>query len=297
MKQKTNFQNIAIYCHYKPAKEKIEIDFLKKLVKFFEKQKVKKIYGDVRTVTMLQNAIPVIDDEQKYDLKIGIGGDGTLLKMMRTLQKNDGLLLGINFGTLGFLSELTPENAMDGIKKIFKGDYKLDERMLIKSFVWRKNERGEKEKIFRTYGLNEIVFGHGGLARLTNFLVKVNRRILSNYRSDGLIFATPTGSTAYSLSVGGPIISTNIKSILVTPVAPHTLSQRPILLKPDRVIHLNFEGRLDSIAMTIDGQIHFSLKPSDEVTIKRATRTAKFIRLKASHYFRTLRRKLGWGGQ
>ncbi|MDH3324336.1 MAG: NAD(+)/NADH kinase, partial [Candidatus Peregrinibacteria bacterium] len=230
-----------------------------------------------------------------YDLKIGIGGDGTLLKMIRTLQKNDGLLLGINFGTLGFLSELNPQNAMCGIKKIIKGEFHIDQRLILKAFVWRKNSRGEKEKVFRSYGLNETVFGHGGLARLTNFHVKVDRRNLSTYRSDGIIFATPTGSTAYSLSAGGPIIYPTIESILVTPIAPHTMTHRPILLPSKKIIHLSFDGRVDSIAMTIDGQIHFSLKPTDEVTLQRATRTANFIRMKESHYFRTLRNKMGWG--
>jgi NAD+ kinase len=293
--RKTNFRSVAIYCHNKPEKEKQEAAFLRELIRFLHQKGVKNINGDVRTISLLKNAVPLIDDEVRYDLKIGIGGDGTLLKMMRTLQKKDGLFLGINFGTLGFLSELQPKNALDRIKKIFKGEFNIDERMLIKAFVWRRNDRGKREKIFRAYGLNEIVFGHGGLARLTSFHVKVNRRVLCTYRSDGLIFATPTGSTAYSLSVGGPIVTPTMSAILVTPVAPNTLSQRPILLPAKKVINLNFDSRANSVAMTIDGQIHFSLKSSDELTLQRSTRTAKFIRLRESHYFRTLRNKMGWG--
>lgn len=288
-------RSVAIYCHYKPQKEKIETVFMREMLRFFHKQGVKIIHGDMRTISMLHNSIPKINDENKYDLKIGIGGDGTLLKMMRTLQKKDGLFLGINFGTLGFLSELNPKNAMSGLKKIFKGQFHIDERMLIKSFVYRKNDRGIREKIFRAYGLNEIVFSHGGLARLTNFNVKVSRRFLSTYRSDGVIFCTPTGSTAYSMSAGGPIVSPKLSAILVTPVAPHTLSHRPILLPGNEIIYLNFDARVDSIAMTIDGQIHYTLKSSDEITVQKSTRTAKFIRLKEAHYFRTLRNKLGWG--
>jgi len=243
---------------------------MRELLRFFHAQGVQQVHGDIRTVSMLQNAIPLINDEKKYDLKIGIGGDGTLLKMVRTLQKKDGLFLGINFGT-------------------------LDERMLIKAFVYRKNERGKKEKIFRAYALNEITFGHGGLARLTNFNVKVNRRFLSTYRSDGVIFATPTGSTAYSMSAGGPIVSPQLQTILVTPVSPHTLTHRPILMPADRIVHLDFDSRVDAISLTVDGQIHFSLKSTDSISIQKATRSVKFIRLKESHYFRTLRNKLGWG--
>ncbi len=296
-KEKPNFRSIAIYTHNKPSKEKEEIEFLNKLLKFFEKHDVKKVSGDVRTVSMLKNKIPLVDDDERFDLKIGIGGDGTILKMMRTLQKKEkeGLLLGINFGTLGFLSELSPENALKEMEQVFAGEFHVDTRMLIKAFVWRKNEHGVKEKVYRAYALNDIVFGHGGLARLTNYHVKVNRRVLSTYRSDGLIFATPTGSTAYSLSVGGPIISPEIHSILVTPVAPHTLSHRPIILPAKKVINLSFEGRFDAISMTIDGQIHFTLKPTDEVSIQTATRRARFIRLKESHYFKTLRNKMSWG--
>jgi len=293
--KKPKFQHIAIYCHNKPAKEKAERKFLKELLVFFQDHGVKTIDGDVRTLSLLENKIDLIDDEKKYDLKFGIGGDGTLLKMMRTLQKKDCLFLGVNFGTLGFLSEMQPKKALEDMKQIFAGDFFIDERMLVKAFVWRKNARGEKDKVFRAYALNDLVFGHGGLARLTNFHVKANRRVLSTYKSDGLIFATPTGSTAYSMSAGGPIISPAVDSILVTPIAPHTLSHRPIVLPGNKIIHLGFDGRSDAVSMTVDGQIHFSLKPTDEVSIQKATRKARFIRLRESHYFKILRNKLGWG--
>ncbi len=294
-RKKTNFKSVAIYTHYKPQKEKQEKEFLAKLVKFLGRKGVKNIVGDVRTVSLLGNSLKLVDDEKKYDLKIGIGGDGTLLKMIRTLQKKDGLLLGINFGTLGFLSELTPENAWESLEEIFAGKFFIDERMLLKSFVWRKNSHDEKEKVFRAYALNDFAFGHGGLARLTNFRVNVERRKLSVYRADGLIFATPTGSTAYSLSAGGPIVSHALDAVIITPVAPHRLSHRPIVIPADKAINISFDSRVDSISMTVDGQIHFSLKSSDEVTIQRATRRARFIRLKKNHFFRTLRNKMGWG--
>lgn len=297
MKKKSHrpFRSVAIFTHNKPAKEKQEIEFLEELLSFFKSQNIQRISGDIRTVSMLKNQIDLVDDEKKYDLKIAIGGDGMILKMMRTLQKSDGLILGINFGTLGFLSELTPEDALKNIKLIFKGEYHIDERMLLKCFVWRRNSHGEKEKIFRGYALNEFVLNHGGLARLCNFSVKVNRRVLSTYRSDGVIFATPTGSTGYSLSAGGPIISPSISAILITPVSPHTLTHRPIVLSPHKTIHVNFQGRTEALSLTIDGQIHFTLKPNDEVTIQKSTRTAQFIRLKQSHYFKNLRNKLHWG--
>ena len=289
------FKSVAIYCHHKPAKEKEEIIFIRKLLRFFHKKGVTKIHGDARTIEMLGGIVHPTETEKKYDLKIGIGGDGTLLKMIRNLQKKDGLLLGINFGTLGFLSELTPHNALDNLEKIFAGEFHVDERMLIKGFVYRKNNKGQKEKVFRSYALNEIVFGHGGLARLTNFNVKSDRRFLSCYRGDGLIFSTPTGSTAYSMSSGGPIVSPSISTILVTPVSPHTLTHRPILLPGKKIIHMDFDSRSDFISMTTDGQIHFELEPTDEVTIQKATRKARFIRMRESHYYRTLRNKLGWG--
>lgn len=294
-RKKVDFRSVAIYTHYKPQKEKSEKVFLKDLIEFLKEKGVKNITGDVRTVSLLGNNIELVNDEKEYDLKIGIGGDGTLLKMIRTLQKKDGLFLGINFGTLGFLSELTPKNALESLEEIFAGNFYIDERMIMKSFVWRKNSQEEKEKVFRAYALNDFAFGHGGLARLTNFRVNVKRRKLSVYRSDGLIFATPTGSTAYSLSAGGPIVDHSIDAIIVTPVAPHKLSHRPIVIPSDRAININFDSRVESISMTIDGQIHFSLKSTDEVTIQRATRRVRFIRLKKNHFFRTLRNKMGWG--
>lgn len=291
---KKPFKSIAIYCHNKPSKEKEETRFIREMLRFFHAQGIKTVHGDVRTVSLLKNTIPAIDEEQHYDLKIGIGGDGTLLKMVRTLQKKDGLFLGINFGTLGFLSELKPSNAMDGLKKIFKGQYHIDERNLVKAFVYRKLQKG-KERIFKAYALNEVVFGHGGLARLSNFNVKVNRRFLSKYRSDGLIFSTPTGSTAYSMSSGGPIVSPDLSSIIITPISPHTMTHRPIVIPGKQTIHMDFDARVDSIAMTVDGQIHFSLKSTDSVTLQKATRTVKFVRMSEAHYFRSLRNKLGWG--
>ena len=294
-KQKVNIKSVAIYCHYKPEKEKAERVFIREMIRFFHSQGIKKIHGDARTVNILHNSIPVVDDEKGYDLKIGIGGDGTLLKMIRTLQKKDGYLLGVNFGTLGFLSEFTPDNAIGNLHKILAGEFHVDERMLVKSFVYRKNEAGKKQKVFRAYALNEVVFGHGGLARLTNFNLRVNRRFVTTYRSDGLIFATPTGSTAYSMSAGGPIVYPSLETIVLTPVSPHTLTHRPIALPAEKIFHLDFDSRSESISMTADGQIYYSLKATDEVTIQKATRTAKFIRMKESHYFKTLRNKLGWG--
>ncbi|MBT6996090.1 NAD(+)/NADH kinase [bacterium] len=292
---KPKIKAVAIYTHTKPHKEKEEMHFLEWLVEFLEKKGVEKINGDVRTVSLLKNKISLIDDDSPYDLKIGLGGDGTILKMMRTLQRKDGYILGVNFGTLGFLSELQPSEAEAGLKQIFQGNFFVDERMLLKAFVWRKNSRGEKEKIFRAYSLNDLVFGHGGLARLTNFKVKVNRRNLSTYRADGLIFATPTGSTAYSLSAGGPIVSHSLDAIVVTPVSPHRLTHRPILLPANRAINMDFDARAEMISLTVDGQLHFSLKNSDEVTIQAANRRARFIRMKEYHFFRTLRNKMGWG--
>ncbi len=295
-KQKINFRSVAIYCHYKPEKEKAERAFVRQLIRYFHAQGIQKIHGDTRTVNMLHNSIPEVEDEKRYDLKIGIGGDGTLLKLIRTLQKNDGYLLGVNFGTLGFLSELTPDNALDNIKKIMKGEFHVDERMLLKGFVYRKDENGKKKKVFRAYALNEIVFGHGGLARLTNFNLKADRRFVTTYRSDGLIFATPTGSTAYSMSAGGPIVYPTLETLLVTPVSPHALTHKPIVLPAEKTFHLDFDSRSESISMTADGQIYYNLKSTDEVTVQRSTRTAKFIRMRESHYFKTLRNKLGWGG-
>ncbi|HEY5714352.1 MAG TPA: NAD(+)/NADH kinase [Candidatus Gracilibacteria bacterium] len=293
--RKHKFRSVAIYCHYKPEKEKIERVFLRELIRFLHSRGVDTVHGDVRVTSMLHYGIAQMDDLKKYDLKIGIGGDGTLLKMIRTLQKDDGYLLGINFGTLGFLSELNPENVMGGLKKIFDGEFHIDERMLIKAHAYRRDKRNRREQIFKSYALNEVVFGHGGLARLTNFNLKIDRRFLSTYRSDGLIFATPTGSTAYSMSAGGPIVAPSLKNIIVTPVSPHTLTHRPIVLPADKIFHLSFDSRSESISMTTDGQVYFSLKPSDEVTIQKATRPAQFIRLRESHYFRTLRNKMGWG--
>ena len=294
--KKVRIRSVAIYCHYKPEKEKAERAFVRELLRFFHANGVGHVCGDSRTVTMMYNGIPLVDDDKAYDLKIGIGGDGTLLKMVRTVHKNDGYYLGVNFGTLGFLSEFTPDNAIQHLDKILAGDFHIDDRMLIKAFAYRRNENGKKQKIFKTYALNEVVFGHGGLARLTNFNLRASRRFVTTYRSDGLIFATPTGSSAYSMSAGGPLVYPTLQTIVVTPVSPHALTHKPIVLPGEKIFHLDFDSRSETISMTADGQVYFALKSTDEVTIQKATRGVRFIRLRESHYFKTLRNKLGWGG-
>lgn len=293
--KKPPFKSVAIYCHHKPAKAAIETIFLRSLTRFLYRRGVKKIHGDTQVVSYLHGTIDPIDHDARYDLKIGVGGDGTILKMIRTLVKNDGLILGVNFGTLGFLSELDPDNFFSSLAKIFRGDYVVDERLLLKGFVYRKNSRGKSEKIFRTYALNEIAFGHGGAARLTNYNVKVDRRAMTMYRADGLIFATPTGTTAYSMSAGGAIVHPEMHSIHVTPVSPHTLTHRPLVMPPDTNFHLDFDSRSESISMTTDGQVYFTMRNTDKVTVQRSTRMARLIRLKSGTYFKTLRNKLGWG--
>jgi NAD+ kinase len=239
--------------------------------------------------------IQEVESKKAYDLKIAIGGDGTILKIIGSIHKKDGYILGVNFGTLGFLSELTDENTLEFLEQIFLGNFSIDERILIKTFAYRREKGKRKEKIISEYGLNEASFGHSGIARLTSFHVKAGRRFLSTYRSDGIIFSVPTGSTAYSMSAGGAIIHPNLKVIQITPVSPHNLTHRPIILDAKNIIHLSFEGRSKDINMTVDGQKFYELKISDEVTIQRATRTAKFIRFHNSNFFKTLRNKLSWG--
>ena len=288
-------RSVAIYTHEKPEKSLEERDFIRQVLRFLQQRNVKKIHADSVTQNLLYGVLPPIEEAQRYDLRLAIGGDGTLLKLIPDIQKKDGLILGINFGTLGFLSELQPENSLAALENLWEGEFRVDERLLLKIFVYRKDEPGQKQKILHRYALNEVTLGHGGIARLSNFNVKSGGRFLSTYRSDGLIFATPTGSTAYALSAGGAIVSPEIRTIQIVPVSPHRLTHRPIVLPAKAIMHVNFDTRADTVSLTIDGQHFQSLLATDEVTIQKATRSARFVSFKGSHFFRVLRNKLNWG--
>lgn len=228
---------------------------------------------------------------QKCDILFAIGGDGTILSTVRRLESLSKPIMGIHIGGLGFLSECTESNLESTIKSILNNKYVVSERMLLELQICSNN--GSEKKI---RALNDIVVEQGSSARLLKVEVEVSKHYLNTFEGDGVIFSTPTGSTAYSLSAGGPIIYPSLDSITITPICPHSLSARPIVLRPEEVVNLAFPDTLDDISLVVDGQIKVSIKRNSKIRIIKAKHNAKIISMKQNSYFKTLRTKMGWIG-
>ncbi len=230
----------------------------------------------------------------RTNLVLVLGGDGTLLKTARSMGKKYPLIAGVNFGHLGFLTAFTAQTFLSSIPKIFAGKFCPDERFLLRVTIYRNNK-----KKYTTLALNDAVINQGGFARLINLKVEVNKRRLANFRADGLIISTPTGSTGHSLSAGGPIIHPKIDGIVLTPLCPVKLGVRPIIIPNNRqfIIRLETEWRAEKkpIVLTIDGQETVNLKRGDVIRVRKSSRSFNMIRMGGHNYYRMLRSKLNWG--
>lgn len=223
------------------------------------------------------------------DLVLVLGGDGTILAVLQELRKKSTRLFGINMGTLGFMSEIPPVRITQALSRIFAGDYTLDKRCMLQVEVWRN-----KRLVKQFHALNEAVVSQGSLARLISLKTQVNQRKLTTYQADGLIVATPTGSTAYSLSAGGPIVYPSLSAFILTPICPHSFTQRPIVIPDNKIVDITVETDHKDINLTIDGQVSMPLFYRDIIRIRR-NGTVHFVRLPTESFFSTLREKLSWG--
>jgi NAD+ kinase len=270
-------------------------EILKKAVKLLEKYH-KEIYFDAHSAPIfkIKKGYKKSEILQQCDLVIVFGGDGTLLKVASHVGKKKILVLGVNIGNVGFLSETTPEKLAEDFEKLFKGQYVVDKRVLLRVTHYRS---GKKLNTF--LALNEAVINQGSFARLIELNVQLNKRRIITFKADGLIVSSPTGSTGHSLSAGGPIVHPSISALILTPICPTTLSIRPIVIPNDRQITLTLTTKRresQDIGLTLDGQITIPLEYGDEIKIRKSSRQFYLVRLKGNrgHYHR-LRSKLGWG--
>ena len=229
---------------------------------------------------------------QRIDCLIVLGGDGTLLSAARDMATGPGQvpILGVNLGGLGFLTEITLEEIYSVLENILQGRMRVEKRMRLCAKVFRqKNSAGE------FFVLNDAVITKSVLARIINLRNQVNGAYVTTYRGDGVIISTPTGSTAYSLAAGGPIVHPAMDSILITPICPHTLTNRPLLIPDQAVIEFLLESEESDVSLTLDGQVGFPLRPFDRVVITKAEEPVLFIKSPFKEYFEILRTKLKWG--
>jgi NAD+ kinase len=230
------------------------------------------------------------DIGEHCDLAIVVGGDGTLLDAARTLSDYDVPLVGIHLGRLGFLADITPDVLDKCISSIIEGDYIEDRRFLLRAEIERDNEQ-----IGASDAFNDVVVHKWNVARMIELELFINGSFVSSERSDGLIVATPTGSTAYALSGGGPIVHPALMALVIVPICPHTLSHRPIVIEADSRIEIVIcDSNRDQVQATCDGQISFGLQSSDRIVITRKRHFARLIHPAGHDYFEILRRKLRW---
>jgi len=226
---------------------------------------------------------------READLIVVLGGDGTLLSIARRTEARVPIL-GVNLGELGFLTEVVEAEAMPMLARVIAGRYQLDRRMTLAARL----ERGGRVRA-RYRAVNDVVITHGAVARIVDFTVAVDGLPFATYRADGMIVATPTGSTAYSLSVGGPIVEPTVQVLLLSPISPHTLSNRPVVLRPSAAVRITIGRRESDALLTIDGQEGTRLAAGDVVEVRQGRSPVSLVHSPHRTYYEVLRSKRGWG--
>ncbi|RJQ43834.1 MAG: NAD(+)/NADH kinase [Nitrospiraceae bacterium] len=229
------------------------------------------------------------DIPRKADVIIVFGGDGTLLSVARLVGNTGVPILGVNLGGLGFITEVSRDEFPSEIDKVFSGKFAFEERILLLADIYRGSKR-----ITQCNALNDVVLHKSALSRMFQIDISINGKYVSTFRTDGLIISTPTGSTAHSLSAGGPILYPTLESFLMTLICPHTLTSRPIVLPDTFEIETTVKSGED-VYLTLDGQVGFPLKVGDRILTRKADYKTKFIVLHDRDYFQILRTKLKWG--
>ncbi len=224
------------------------------------------------------------------DLMLVLGGDGTMIATARMLGDKEVPVLGVNYGGLGYLAEFRVEELYIALESILEGNYRLDTRVMLAVQLMRGNE-----EVTRTRVLNDAVINKSALARIIEIEAYLNQQFVNSFRADGLIVSTPTGSTAYNLSAGGPVIYPSMNAVVITPICPFTLSNRPLVVPDDAVIELSLKTQQEDVALTLDGQVGFPLQVEDRVIIRKSRTTFNLVQPMNRNYFEVLRDKLRWG--
>jgi NAD+ kinase len=252
-----------------------------KIKKIFEKNNIEVLIDSVSAKAIGLLGVEFNDMCKNADFLVALGGDGTLISLARRSYKYNKPILGINAGNLGFLTDINPDNIEEFIKKFLKGEYRIDERMVI--------EVDYRDK--KLYAFNDIVISKEVISSMINIKVDTNESYLNTYYGDGLIISTPTGSTAYNLSAGGPVVYPLTEGFILTPICPHSLTQRPLILPSN--FELEIEVKENFAKLVIDGQEIYNL--DEKIKVKKALNPARLIHRVERNYFDVLRKKLHWG--
>ena len=234
----------------------------------------------------------LLEDPGQLDALLTLGGDGTLLRGARVIAPHAVPILGINLGRLGFLTCCPADALPNALMRFARGDYLVESRMALRACVIDTQGRERQ----RWTAVNDVVLHKGGVARVVSVRVAANGETIATYAADGVVLSTPTGSTAYSLSAGGPVVYPTLETIVVTPVSAHTLAIRPVILPSSAEVTLQGEDGPEELLVTVDGQVGTTFSIGETLSVRRADGGVLIIRFPGSTFFSTLRQKLGWGG-
>ncbi len=259
-----------------------------------ENKNLSVLLGNTTSVEIEGNRISEQDQtlREQIDLAIVVGGDGTMLNAARKLSDHDVPAIGVNLGRLGFLTDIALADLESSMASILRGDYAIEHRTMLQCQIFR-----DGKTVSSGVALNDVVISKGNTGRLIEFLIRVNGQFVSQPRGDGLILSTPTGSTAYALSAGGPIIYPNLPVLSMSPICPHTLSNCPIILSDsDEIAISDLTVHESPATLALDGVITAQLGGDEQIKIQRAAKKLKMVRIAGFNYFETLHSKLGWNG-
>ncbi len=281
-------RRIGIFCKPSPVENQV---LLKKLVQWLRDKDLSVILDTNAAKLIGENSTNSVSEmAEKSDIVVVLGGDGTLLKLTHNVHKFNTPILAVNLGNLGFLTDVPRSGLFDALEKVLAVNCKIENRMLLEACLFRNGE-----KIADYHVLNDLVINKGALARIVDLEVRVDGQYMTSYRGDGLIVATPTGSTAYSLSAGGPIIHPSIHNLIINPICPCALTNRPIIIPDDSEIDINLATEKEDVRLTFDGQESCQIQRGDILKIKKAKTTLQLIRASEKNYYQILREKLNWG--
>lgn len=291
---KKAFKRIILYARQHRANGGVT-ESLQRIEKFLQGQKLA-TFLDIDTAAHFAIDLPVLAREDmgdEHDLIVVVGGDGSLLSAARMAIKVNVPVIGINRGGLGFLTDIAPKNIEEQFSEVLAGHYREEERFLLHMQI-----HDEKTVYFHGNALNDVVLSRGNETHLIDFDVYINGRFISHYRSDGMILATPTGSTAYALSAGGPIMHPQLNAIVLVPMFSHSLSSRPLVVDGEIKIELKISERNESdLRISCDGHESRLIKPGQVASVEKNAQRLRLLHPCDYHYYDVLRVKLGWGSK
>ena len=282
-------RSVGIVC--KPIRDVVS-SVVPPLISWLRDRKID-VFVDKETQACIDLGLPAFARgalPEGLELLVVLGGDGTLLSATRALAGQRVPILAVNLGGLGFLTSVTREELYPVLEQVLDGRHNTSERMMLDAHTFRNGKVVERQT-----ALNDAVINKAALARMLDFDLYVDSAPVGRYRADGLIVATPTGSTAYSLAAGGPIVHPQLDAFVITPICPHMLTNRPLVIPDTARVEIDIVAGEEPVYLTLDGQIGFQLQPSDRVVVTKSKNRVAFIRSPQKTYFEVLRSKLRWG--